>query len=130
MQSDCGRAAGAAPGDAARAAPRPPLDAETLLERHSPQDRVKAIVLRKALDDLLHGSEPARKSALETLVGQGQVAGPLLVACLREDSPEVVESAFEGLRQIGWHCLASSISDVLDHRMPSCGSSRCVRLRG
>ncbi len=94
-------------------ATRPPLDAEALLEEHSPRDRVTAIVLRKALDVLLRGSEAARKSALETLVGQGEVAGPLLVACLREDSPEVVESAFEGLRQIGWDCPASSLSDVL-----------------
>jgi hypothetical protein len=89
------------------------LDVEALLEEHPPQDRVKAIVLRKALDDLLHGSDAAHKNALETLVGQGEVAGPLLVACLREDSPEVVESAFEGLRQIGWDCPASSISEVL-----------------
>jgi len=94
-------------------APRPPLDVDELLREHAPADRVTAIVLHKALDDLLHGSEVARRSALETLVGQGQVAGPLLVACSRESSSQVVEAALEGLRQIDWPCLVSSICDVL-----------------
>jgi hypothetical protein len=94
--------------------PRPPLDIEPLLKKHAPEDKVKAIMLRKALDDLLNGSEGAGKSALETLVGQGQVAGPLLVACSREGSAQVVETALEGLRQIDWPCHVDSISGVLE----------------
>ena len=91
-----------------------PISIQTLLNERAPRDKVKAIVLRKALDDLLHGSEGARKSALETLVGLGRDAGTLLDACSREDSPKVVELALEGLRQLGWHCLVSSTSAVLD----------------
>ncbi len=93
--------------------PRPSLDVEALLEEHLPQDKVKAIVLRKALGDLLHGTEATRNSAIETLAGQGEISGPLLVACLRENSLEVIDSAFEGLRQIGWDCPPGLISDML-----------------
>ena len=91
-----------------------PVTMESLLKEHAPKDKVKAIILRKALDDLLKGSEAAQKSALETLVDLGPVSGPLLVACTREDSAEVVELAFEGLRHLNWHCLPTSISAVLD----------------
>ncbi|MFC1596765.1 HEAT repeat domain-containing protein [Planctomycetota bacterium] len=94
--------------------PLPPLDVDALLKGHAPQDRVKAITLRKALDDLLNGSNGARRSALETLVDQGQAAGPLLAACSRGDSSQVVETALEGLRQIDWPCLFNSISRVLE----------------
>ncbi len=94
--------------------PRPPLHVEALLKEHPPQSKVQTIVLRKALDDLLGGSERARHDALETLVGQGHVAGPLLVACSRESSSQVVETALEGLRRIDWPCLVTSISNVLE----------------
>jgi len=93
--------------------PSAPLDMEALLREHSPKDKVKAIMLRKALDDLLHGSKGARNGALETLVELGPNSGPILVACSQEASPEVVEIALDGLRQLNWHCLVTSISAVL-----------------
>ena len=87
---------------------------DALLSEHIPKDKVQATRLRNALDNLINGSETARKSALEALVELGEDAGPSLVACSRVASPEVVELALEGLRQLGWHCLVSSISAVLE----------------
>jgi hypothetical protein len=105
---------------------RPSLDIEALVKEHSPPDTVQAIMLRKALDDLLHGSEEASEGALKTLVGLGQVAEPFLVACLRKDSPHVVEIALEGLSQLGSQRLIGSISDVLGSSDPEL---RIVALR-
>jgi hypothetical protein len=94
--------------------PRRPLDAAALAAKHSPQDKIRAIELRNALEDLLNGSAAARKNALDALVAHGEVVGPLLAACLREESPEVVETAMEGLRQIGCDCPTDSLSDLLN----------------
>ncbi len=92
----------------------PSLDMETLLEEHSPQDADQATILRQASNDLLHGSEEAAAAALETLAGLGQVAEPLLIACLQTESPRVVEIALEGLSLIGSQRFAGCLSDVLD----------------
>jgi hypothetical protein len=91
----------------------PPLDVEALLEEHSPQDTVKAVMSRKALNDLLHGPEEASAGALKTLVGLGHVAEPFLVACLQTDSPQVAEIALEGLSRIGSQRLPGCLSNML-----------------
>ena len=92
----------------------PALDVEALLEEHSPGDSGQAAILRKALDDLLHGSNEAGTGPLMTLVGLGEVAEPLLVACLQTGSPRVVEIALEGLGLIGSQRLAGCLSDLLE----------------
>jgi len=103
-----------------------PLDLEALLKQHFPRDRVEAIKLRKALDDLLHGPEPACLSALKTLVGLGQVAEPFLVASLQVASPQAAEIALEGLSRIDSQRLTGCISDVLASSAPEL---RIVALR-
>ncbi|MFC1596770.1 HEAT repeat domain-containing protein [Planctomycetota bacterium] len=92
----------------------PPLDVEALLEEHSPQDADQAATVPGALEDLLHGSKEDASGALMTLVGLGQVAEPLLVACLQTGSPRLVEIALEGLSRIDSGRLAGCISDVLE----------------
>jgi len=100
-------------------APQDPLlDLDALLEGRSPRDAGQAAELRKAMDDLLLGSEEAGESALKPLVGLGQVAEPLLVACLPTDSPRVAKLALEGLSRIGSQRLVDCISDVLESSDP------------
>lgn len=104
----------------------PPLDLEAFLKQHSPQDKGEALRLRKILSDLLLGSEAARWSALQSLVGLRQVAEPFMVASLQAASPEVAEIALAGLSQIGSQRLIGCISDV--HTSPD-SELRIVALR-
>lgn len=98
--------------------PDPLLDLAALLQGRSPRDAGQAVVLRKALDDLLLGSEEAGMRALKPLVGLGQAAEPLLLACLPTDSPRVAKLALEGLSRIGSQRLIDCISDVLESSDP------------
>lgn len=96
------------------------IDMEALLKQRFFRDRVEAIKVRKAMDDLLHGSEVARLNALKTLVGLCQVAEPFLIAALKKASPQVAEIALEGLSQIDSDRLVSCISDAFaspDHKL-------------
>ncbi len=93
-------------------------DLDTLLKERSPQGAAQAVVLRKCLDDLVLGSEKAGEEALKILVDMGQVAEPLLVACLPTDSPRVAKIALEGLNRIGSQRLFDCISDVLESADP------------
>jgi hypothetical protein len=98
--------------------PHPLLDLEALLQGRSPQGAGQAVVLRRCLDDLLLGSEEAGEGALKILVGLGQLAEPLLLACLPTDSPRVAKIALEGLSRIVSQRLIGCISDVLESSDP------------
>ncbi len=107
--------------------PHPPrLDLEALLEGRSPEGAEQAAVLRRCFDDLLLGSEEAGEEALKILVGMGQFAEPLLVACLPTDSPRVARIALEGLSRIDSPRLIGCISHVLESSDPEL---RMVALR-
>jgi HEAT repeat protein len=106
--------------------PQPLPNLQALLEGRSLQDVEQAAVLRRCLDDLLLGSEEAGEGALKILVGLGQIAEPLLVACLPTDSPRVAKIALEGLSRIDSQRLIGCISAVLESSDPEL---RSVALR-
>lgn len=98
--------------------PHPLPDLEALLEGRSPGSAKQAAVLRKCLDNLVFGSEEAGEAALKILVGLGQGAEPLLVACLPTDSPRVAKLALEGLSRIDAERLIDCISNMLESSDP------------
>jgi len=100
--------------------PHPLLDLEALLEGRSTQGAEQAVVLRRCLDDLLLGSEEAGERALKILAALGQVAEPLLVACLPTDSPRVAKIALRALVESVRSGLLAVCPTCSNHLIPNC----------
>jgi HEAT repeat protein len=75
--------------------------------------------LRSAVDDILRGSEVARRIAAQRLVSLGIAAEPILVACMRAAAPEVIGICLECLVEIGSKKPAQLLPPLVDAADPA-----------
>ena len=99
--------------------PSSQIDASTLLKHHPLCHDLPTKEVRAHLDDLLQGTETAHHAAREALVAMGRpIAEPLFVATLRNASPELAESALEGLASLQSRRLRGCIAAVIPSHNP------------
>ena len=91
------------------------VSVEALLRQYPPADRIQALQVKEAYDDLLHGSELASRCALTTFVNLGKTAEPYLLAALAGTSAPVTKIALEGLVGI----RSERLSAIINHLMKS-----------
>jgi HEAT repeats len=108
-----------------------PIDVDAWLATLPLPDRSQRVRVRSALDDVMHGSEVARRNAAPTLAALGILAEPILVACARGSSLEVTETCLEILIQIGSTkppALLRQLAEAPDpaFRMVAVRASRCL----
>jgi hypothetical protein len=108
-----------------------PIDVQAWLATLALPDRSQKVRVRSALDDILHGSEVARRNAAPTLAALGLAAEPILVACARGASLQVTEACLEILIQIGSTkapALLRQLAEAPDpaFRMVAVRVSRCL----
>ena len=108
-----------------------PIDVDGWLATLALPDRSQRVRVRSALDDVLHGSEVARRNATPTLAALGLAAEPILVACARGSSLKVTEACVAILIQIGSTkapALLRQLAEAPDPaiRMVAVRVSRCL----
>ena len=108
-----------------------PIDVDGWLTTLALPDRSQRVRVRSALDDVLHGSEVARRNATPTLAALGLAAEPILLACARGSSLQVTEACVAILIQIGSTkapALLRQLAEAPDPaiRMVAVRVSRCL----
>jgi HEAT repeat protein len=119
------------PPSSERAQDNQPIDVEGWLATLALPDRSQRVRVRSALDDVLHGSDVARRNAVPALAALGLAAEPILVACARGSSLKVTEACVAILIQIGSTkapALLRQLAEAPDPaiRMVAVRVSRCL----